>query len=108
LRQAIQIEPQLATSYIHFSYALDFQGDTVGGAAAARKALGLNPNNASAHDALGLALETEGKFEQAATEYREAVRLSPPGYTAFMEHLERATHKNATARSEVSVTSGDG
>src|SRR4029453_2364651 len=42
-----------------------------------RAALRLRPNDARAHNALGLALGAGGRLDQAVGEFREAVKLAP-------------------------------
>ena len=57
---------------IHF-----VRGDVVAAMAAARTALGLNPNMAATHLYLGDALRGSGQLEDALVEFDEAMRLSP-------------------------------
>jgi adenylate cyclase len=57
---------------IHFA-----SGDVVAAVAAARTALGLNPNLAAAHFYLGDALRGSGQMENALVAIDEAMRLSP-------------------------------
>ena len=53
------------------------KGDWDGAIAEEREALRLNPNNASAHSNLGLALEKKGDLRGALEEYRAAYMLDP-------------------------------
>ena len=45
--------------------------------AAHREAIRLKPDDAIAHNNLGLALDEQGKLDEAVAEYREAIRLKP-------------------------------
>lgn len=45
-----------------------------------RHALAVTKNNDIAHDNLGVALESQGRYQEALAEYREAVRLNPGHY----------------------------
>jgi len=45
-----------------------------------RKALELNPKNAKVHSTLGVALELQGRIDEANGHYAEAVRLDPNDY----------------------------
>ena len=42
-----------------------------------KKALGIDPDHALAHHALGVALERQERLEEAVAEFREAIRLRP-------------------------------
>ena len=48
-------------------------------------AIRLKPDNAEAHNNLGVSLNDQGKLDEAIAEYREAIRLKP-------EHVE--AHNN--------------
>jgi Flp pilus assembly protein TadD len=52
------------------------------------KAIEARPDDAVAHYNLGIALEELKRFGEAATQYREAVRLRP-GFTAAAQGLAR-------------------
>ena len=45
--------------------------------AASREAIRLKPDDAWAHNILGIALKAQGKLDEAITEYRAAIRLDP-------------------------------
>ena len=100
LRRAIQIESANAAWYSDVSYALHFRSDEAGALVAARQALRLDSNSPSAHDAMGLALETRGSLDQADHEYQEAVRLSPPDLPEFAYHLNEIKLKRANGHEE--------
>jgi serine/threonine protein kinase/Flp pilus assembly protein TadD len=49
---------------------------------ASRKAVELDPENAEAHSARGLALSLKGKFEESAAEFEKAIEINPKLYEA--------------------------
>ena len=49
---------------------------------ASKKAVELDPENAEAHSARGLALSLKGKFEESAAEFEKAIELNPKLYEA--------------------------
>jgi tetratricopeptide (TPR) repeat protein len=55
----------------------------------ATRLIGLSPEDSQAHNALGVALASQGRVEQAAKEFAEAVRLNP-GSQQARDNLERA------------------
>ena len=66
----------------------DSKGDWDGEIAEDREALRLNPNNASAHNNLGFALEKKGDRRGALEEYRAAYMLDPKNAT-YKQNYER-------------------
>ena len=60
--------------------------------AAYQKALSLDPSIAAAHSNLGLALEKQGKLEEAIGELEIAVRLDPSN-TVIRKNLEIYKYK---------------
>ncbi|UIE36372.1 tetratricopeptide repeat protein [Leptodesmis sichuanensis] len=59
-----------ATQYLEQGIQLIEAGDFRGAEAAFRKAIQLDPNNATAHYSLGVALAAQGKPEEAIAEFR--------------------------------------
>lgn len=61
-----------------------------------RRAVQIDPNNATAHNNLAVAMEANGDFDAAAKEYREALRLDrsnqyiQKNYSRFIEFTTRA------------------
>ena len=57
------------------------------------------PGNAPAHNNLGVAYESKGKFASALAEYKQAIELDPENkayksnYKKFKKHYERASKK---------------
>jgi tetratricopeptide (TPR) repeat protein len=67
-----------------------------------RHALAVTKNNDIAHANLGLALETQGRFDEALTEYRAAANINPHYYLFRFAagHMEEKIGKPAGAASE--------
>ena len=63
------------------------KGDLDGEIAEYREALRLNPNNADAHNDLGVALEQKGDRRGALEEYRAAYMLDPKN-AAYKQNYE--------------------
>ena len=77
-----------------------------------RRAVELNPQSAVAHNNLAVALEANGDFENAAKEYREALKLDrtnqyiQKNYSRFVEFTSRnkkRQRQNATASQETTT-----
>jgi serine/threonine protein kinase/tetratricopeptide (TPR) repeat protein len=83
LRQAVAVDPTFALAYSWISRYSAFQtarGDSTAaerGLDAARKALGLDPQLAPAHHALGLNLHLAGRLGEALPALRRAIELDP-------------------------------
>jgi Flp pilus assembly protein TadD len=73
------------------------QGDGAGGEAQAREAVALAPRDPDAHNLLGAALASMGRFEEAITHFHEALQLSPNDPQA-RANLERALQITSTSR----------
>jgi len=67
---------------------LGAKGDLEGAMAEYREALRLNPNEAKAHNNLGLALEKKGHRRGALDEFRAAYMLDPKDAT-YKRNYER-------------------
>ena len=64
-------------SYLRAANELLKADDFAGAERQCRKALELNPKNATAHSTLGVALARQGKLDEAIRHFTEAVRLNP-------------------------------
>jgi Flp pilus assembly protein TadD/serine/threonine protein kinase len=108
--QAVQLEPENAQLHVKLGDSLSAQGKNLGaeteykeGERLAKLEIQLNPNSASAHDALGGAIfgQAYPVAQRAESEYREAVKLDP--MNAFYHTdlgralLNRSKYKEAEA-----------
>ncbi len=68
-----------------------------------RRAVQIDPDDAQAHNNLAVALEANGNFDEAAKEYREALRLNrtdphiKKNYSRFVEFTQKAKKREAAA-----------
>ena len=60
------------------------QGESAEAVAAFRKGLKINPRDADAYAALGLALQNQGRFTEALAAYRKAVEIDPGSDSALV------------------------
>ena len=69
-----------------------------------RKAVELDPENAEAHSALGLALSLSGQFEESDAEFQKAIELNPNLYEAHYFYaralFSQGRHQEAAERYE--------
>ena len=72
------------------------QGNMVGEAEAeSRTLVAAHPDEAEAHNGLGVALASQGRFEEAEREFSEAIRLNPK--SSARENLARARASRGSA-----------
>ena len=77
-REATRLRPGFAEAHCNLGAILCRTGrDLPGGEAELREAIRLRPDDAAAHLNLGHALKLEGRRDEAATAFREAIRLDP-------------------------------
>lgn len=69
--------PNFPEAHTKLSYVLYQEGNAEDALREARAALTVTPENAEAHKNAGLALADMKKFDEAAVEYKEALRLKP-------------------------------
>ncbi len=78
-----------------------------------RRAVQINPDDAEAHNNLAVALEANGNFDEAAKEYREALRLDrtdphiQKNYSRFVEFTQKAKKREAAAATAASNASAN-
>ena len=72
-------------------------GDVAIAVTHATEAIRLNPTEADAHNTLGIALQRQGRLEEAAAQYNEAIRLRPGRASA---HNNLGTVRQAEGRLE--------
>jgi adenylate cyclase len=75
--RAVANEERDAEAHACLSWALNFDGDSEGALAEARRALTISPNLASAHRALGTALIFAGEPRQGLVATQTSIRLDP-------------------------------
>ena len=76
-RRAVQINPELADTYLHLGVALISQGQNAEAQENFEKSIQIDPNSADAHYYSGVVLEQLGRTEGAIIQYRCALRLNP-------------------------------
>jgi TolB-like protein/Flp pilus assembly protein TadD len=89
--RAIEIDPDYGLAYAGIADCHSLLHDSHGGHvedleradAASRKAIELAPDLAESHVSRGLALALARRFDEAATEYKAAMRLNPAHFEAY-------------------------
>lgn len=76
-QEILRQEKSFPEAHTKLSYVLYRIGDAYGSLREAKAALSATPSNAEARKNGGLALETMRRFDAAAEQYREALRLKP-------------------------------
>jgi tetratricopeptide (TPR) repeat protein len=77
IRQAVALMPGVPLFYCNLAEACRAAGELSDAVVNSQKALSLEPDNADAHNHLGLGLQGQGNLEAAVVAYREALRLRP-------------------------------
>jgi serine/threonine-protein kinase len=103
-REAIRLQPDDAEAHIRLGAVLcDTKHNYTGAEGEFREAIRLKRDDAWANFNLGIALENEGKIDEAMTSYREAIRLQPDDAEAHI-HLGAVlcdtTHDHKGAEAE--------
>ena len=95
LKKITQVEPNFLEAYTHLGdLYLNVTRDAGKAAEMYRKAVELDPNHASAHYALGMALTRMGKEQQAVSEFEKAARLMPKNVLPLIALGEHYYRKN--------------
>lgn len=76
LQLALKLEPENSYRYASLAYARDFFGDLDGAISDYEKAVELDPEDAVAHNNLGLLLEKKGYQSKAEKKFQKADKLS--------------------------------
>ena len=81
---AVALDEGHAEARFHLANVLSGRGDVAGAVIHYERALAINPDNAEAHQNLGLALQRLGQFEPPSptTRPRWRPRRSPPSFTS--------------------------
>jgi adenylate cyclase len=78
--RALELDPESSEAHASLgNIALQFDHDWKAAEAEFRKAISLNPSNATAHQFLGLLLLALERFEEAKEVFRRAIQLDPGG-----------------------------
>ncbi len=76
-QRAVELDPQQAVPWFNLGRAFQGQGDSLAAVDALQRARALAPEILPAAILLGDALAHLGRFDEAATQYRDALRLHP-------------------------------
>jgi tetratricopeptide (TPR) repeat protein len=90
-REMIRIDPDSATAYYNLATVLADLDLDVESAAALREVIRINPNHYNAHYNLGELFRLDGKYDDAAREFREFLRLAPGDTPGGKRNIQRAT-----------------
>jgi Tfp pilus assembly protein PilF len=96
LRQALHLDPQLATAHANLGILLEQKGDIDTAIPHFEAAIQLDPYSATAYYNFGAALYERGQIDTAMQHFREAIRLNPdlePAVNRFKGRFKGATHK---------------
>jgi TolB-like protein/Tfp pilus assembly protein PilF len=87
VQKALKIAPELGNAYATLGHIkVQYELDWSGAERAYHRAIELNPNNAFAHQCLGLYLALSGRFDDGIAQMRRAQALEPaqPGYSSLI------------------------
>jgi serine/threonine protein kinase len=101
LKQAMELKPAHAPTYLNLGVALSEMGETEKAGKAYLKALNLDPQMGEAYHNYALLCKNAGRQEEAEQKLREAIRLNPEMHSAY-EQLgiltsEAGRHQEAIA-----------
>ncbi len=86
LKEAVDLDPGVASYWNSFGMVLGGNGDLPGAESAFRRAIKLDDKDAQYAYNLGLALQRQGKTREAAEYYRRTLEVNP-GFRAARERL---------------------
>jgi len=89
-REMIRIDPDSASGYYNLASALADLDLDVEATAALREVIRINPNHYNAHYNLGEMFRLDGKYDDAAREFREFLRLAPGDTPGGQRNIQRA------------------
>ena len=91
-RKAVELAPLDAKVHLEMSKALSAIGDIEGAEACCRRALELDPNSPYAWECLGTAMQTNGRFPEAAIAFQKSLDMQPDAFVAmaFGAMIQRA------------------
>ena len=90
-REMIRIDPDSVSGYYNLASVLADLDLDVESAAALREVIRINPNHYNAHYNLGELFRLDGKYDDAAKQFKEFLRLAPGDTAAGRRNIQRAT-----------------
>jgi len=103
-QRAIELDPTLAEPHAALAALKELADwDWAGAEGEYRKAIELNPNDATSHHWYALLLENQGRFDEALAEVEKALALDPASPQANANHagILRDMHRNDDALAEL-------
>ena len=105
--RAIEIDPNYAPAYAGLAQLHAWENEWWGGGEraadaadeASRKALELAPQLSESHTARAAALAQRGRYDEAAREYEEAIRLNPNSFDAYYYYARASFAAKEIAKS---------
>ena len=76
-KNAIEIDPKLASAYVNMGYALDGLQKYDEAIAAYQKVIEIDPKYADAYNNMGIVFRKQGKYDEAIIAYKKAIELDP-------------------------------
>ncbi len=102
LRLSLKLEPDNAYRYASLAYAQDFFGDLDGAIVLYEKAVEIDPDDAVAHNNLGLLMEKRGYQQKAQRNFEKADKLSRIE-NEMLDKLDEMEGKTSETSSETST-----
>ena len=90
-REMIRIDPDSVSGYYNLASVLADLDLDVESAAALREVIRINPNHYNAHYNLGELFRLDGKYDDAAKQFKEFLRLAPGDTPGAKRNIQRAT-----------------
>jgi len=97
LRQALQLDPNIAVAHFHLANALRGTGDNNGAGTELREAAKEAPDSGPVHNFLAIVLYKRGDISGAVAEFRASVALQPKDAVAHY-NLAQALEKEGSAK----------
>jgi type IV pilus assembly protein PilB len=101
-RTAVEVTPTNAESWVGLGVILVRQGETERGAGAFRQALHLDPNHPDAHRHLAVALDGQGRFDEAVAHYQSFMLVTPGTHPGQDEVRRRVAEISSVPRPDES------
>jgi WD40 repeat protein/serine/threonine protein kinase/tetratricopeptide (TPR) repeat protein len=105
-REAVRIMPDFGPAWHVHAWSLLIDRDWSGAIAAYNEAIRRGPENAAAHNELGIALRGRGRLDEALSEFQRALELAP-GAPEISWELDLTKRQQALAPRLAAVLRGD-